>query len=132
MEKTLEDRTLRARIICGAVAIAMGAVALGVNWPYLFGPGTGDPGAAWLSALGGVLGVAIGCWILAGPRSKGERLVLTTSRGRIAYGVAVFLVCLALLVGGLTLDQPTTSTGLPALLAGNAFLLLFVPNEQNR
>lgn len=130
MEKTLLDRTRRARIACGTAAVVMGAVALGVNWPYLVGSREGDPVAAWLSAVGAVIGLAVGSWILAGPRSKGERLVLSSSRGRLRYGAVITVVCVGLFIAGLLLEQPTTSTGLPALLMANAFLTLFVRDGQ--
>ena len=125
-------RTLRARVICGVLALAMGAVPLAVNWPYLFGASGEDRISAWLSTAAGIITMGAGIYLLAGPRTRGRANVLTREGWRYWYAGGVLTVCLALLVGALFLDQPTSSTGVPALLVVGPLLQLFVSQDEAR
>lgn len=100
--------------------IAMGTVSVAVNLPYLPDGGGWDPGVPWVAAGCGVLGIAGGIWCLVQHWRTPEATGLVLQEGGY-YGFNLIMlgVCVALLLAGLALSQPTISTGLPSMLAVN-------------
>ncbi|MCC3275689.1 MULTISPECIES: hypothetical protein [unclassified Arthrobacter] len=129
MEKTLEARTARARLLCGLASLAVGSVPLILSWPYLF-TGGDEQISAWLASAAGLIAVGTGVWLLTGARSRGEEQVLTQDRSRTGYAAVMIGVCVLLLAGSLSLDQPTVSTGVAPLLITNCFRMLFERDER--
>ena len=126
MGATTGRRTKQVQLLCGLLAIGMGLVSVVANWPYLLGTTGEDRWVAWFAAASGAAAIAVGAWLLRGPRSHGKALVLTRRQWR--YGFAALMVSLlaALMVWSLSLTQPQAITAVPALLVSTFLLQLFV------
>ena len=113
-------RTRRAMLSATVLLLVTGTVSVAVNLPYLPDGGGWDAGVPWVSAGCGVAGIAGGTWCLVQYRRamQGSGLILQKG-GYYGFNLIMLGVCVALLLGGLTLSQPTTSTGLPSMLAVN-------------
>ena len=109
----------------------MGTVSIAVNLPYLPDGAGRDPVAPWVSAGCGVAGYAGGIWCLVQYRraTQGTGLVLRNGGG-FRFGVIMLGVCIALLLAGLAVSQPSVSSGLPSLLAVNFARSLFIPRAE--
>lgn len=123
-------RSDRAMLAAGLLLLAMGTTSVAVNLPYLPDGGGWDAGVPWVSAGCGAVGFACGIWCLVQFRRTSENtgLVLRNGGG-FKFGVIMLGVCLALLLAGLALSQPSVSTGLPSLIAFNFVRTLFVPRR---
>jgi len=117
-------------LAAGLLLLAMGTVSVAVNLPYLPDGGGWDAGVPWVAAGGGVAGFACGIWCLVQfwRTSEVTGLVLR-SGGGLTFGVIMLGVCIALLLAGLTVSQPSVSTGLPSLIAFNFIRSLFMPRR---
>ena len=124
------SRSDRAMLAAGLVLLAMGTVSVAVNLPYLPDGGGWDAGVPWVAAGCGVVGFACGLWCLAQSWRTSEvtGLVLRSGGGPM-FGVIMLGVCIALLLAGLTVSQPSVSTGLPSLIAFNFIRSLFTPRR---
>lgn len=124
------SRSDMAMLAASLVLLAMGTVSVAVNLPYLPDGGGWDAGVPWVAAGCGVVGFACGLWCLAQfwRTSEVTGLVLR-SGGGLTFGVIMLGVCIALLLAGLTVSQPSVSTGLPSLIAFNFIRSLFTPRR---
>lgn len=123
------QRTLAARLVCGVILLAMGAVPLIMNGQYLFGGDWDDVLSAVLSVVTGLVAVGVGIYLLAGPRSHGKARVLTDAGSRRTFAGMMFALCTILLIGSLFVEHPSVSTGIPGLVLTNSFLQLFVSGD---
>lgn len=124
-------RSKRALMILGPLLVLMGTVTIAVNLPYLPDGGGQDPVVPWIAAGCGVFGIAGGIWCLVQYRRVAETSGLVLREGGYRTFNQIMLgVCVALLLTGLALDQPTISTGLPSLLAFNFARSLFQPRSE--
>lgn len=126
MDRTAARRTKQVQLLCGLLAIGMGLVSVVANWPYLLGTTGEDRWVAWFAAGSGAATIAVGAWLLRGPRSHGKTLVLTRRQWR--YGFVALMVSLlaALMVWALSFPQPQAITAVPSLLVITFLLQLFV------
>lgn len=126
-----DARSRRALLILGPLLILMGTVSVAVNLPYLPDGDGWDAAVPWVAAGCGVFGIAGGVWCLVQYRRVPEAtgLVLLREGGYRTFNQIMLGVCVALLLAGLALDQPTISTGLPSLLAFNFTRSLFEPRS---
>lgn len=119
-------RSRRTLLLLGLLLLLMGAVTVAVNLPYLPDGDGYDAAVPWIAAGCGVFGAAGGIWCLVqyrrGPEATG--LILRDGGSRM-FSAIMLGVCVALLLAGLALDQPTISSGLPSLLAVNFTRNLF-------
>lgn len=114
------SRSDMAMLAAGLVLLAMGTVSVAVNLPYLPNGGGWDAGVPWVAAGCGVVGFACGLWCLAQSwRTSEVTGLVLRSGGGLMFGVMMLGVCIALLLAGLTVSQPSVSTGLPSLIAFN-------------
>ena len=107
-------------LLLGMLLVLMGTVSVAVNLPYLPDGDGWDAGVPWVSAGCGVAGLAGGIWCLVQYRRarQGSGLILQKG-GYYGFNLIMLGVCVALLLAGLTLSQPTISAGLPSMLAVN-------------
>ena len=126
-----DARSRRALLILGPLLVLMGSVTIAVNLPYLPDGGGRDLVVPWIAAGCGVFGIAGGIWCLVQYRRVSETSGLVLREGGYRTFNQIMLgVCVALLLAGLALDQPTISTGLPSLLAFNFARSLFQPRSE--
>jgi hypothetical protein len=104
----------------------MGLVSVAANWPYLLGTTGEERWVAWIAAGCGAGAIAVGAWLLIGPRRRGSPMVLTRRQWRYGFAAVMATVCAALLVAALSAPQPQVMTGGSSLLVLNFLLQLFV------
>jgi len=128
---TEDTRTRRAMLIAALLLLLMGTVSITVNLPYLPDGDGWDAGVPWVSAGCGVAGLAGSIWCLVQywRATQGTGLVLRKGGG-FRFGVIMLGVCIALLLAGLAVSQPSVSSGLPSLLAVNFARNLFIPRAE--
>ena len=126
MDGTANRRTKQVQLLCGLLAIGMGLASIVANWPYLLGTTGDDRWVAWVAAACGTAAIAVGVWLLRGPRSRGKALVLTRRQWRYGFAAVMVPFCAALMVAALSLTQPQMMTGVPSLLVSTYLLQLFV------
>lgn len=127
---TMQDMVDRlekpVRLLCGLLAVGMGLVSVAANRPYLLGTTGEDRWVAWIAAGCGAGAIAVGAWLLIGPRSRGRPMVLTRRQWRYGFAAVMVTVCAGLLVAALSAPQPQVMTGGSSLLVINFLLQLFV------
>lgn len=126
MGATTGRRTKQVQLLCGLLAIGMGLVSVVANWPYLLGTTGEDRWVAWFAASSGAAAIAVGAWLLRGPRSHGKALVLTRRQWRYGFAAVMVAFLAVLMVGALSLTQPQVMTAVPSLLVITFLLQLFV------
>lgn len=131
-KNSMDHLTKPVRLLSGFLAASTGSVSVAANWPYLLGTTGEDQGVAWVAAGCGMAALAVGVWLWVGPRSRGKALVLTRRRWRYGFAAVMTTMCAGLLVAGLNTAQPSLTTGVPALLALNPLLQLFVPQGSEK
>lgn len=126
MGATTDRRTKQVQLLCGLLGIGMGLASVVANRPYLLGATGEDRWVAWFAAASGAAAIAVGAWLLRGPRSHGRALVLTRRQWRYGFTAVMVSFCAVLMVGALSLTQPQVMTGVPSLLVITFLLHLFV------
>lgn len=126
MDHTTGRRTKQVQLVCGLLAIGMGLASLVANWPYLLGTTGEERWAVWVAAGCGAAAIAVGVWLLRGPRRRGRALVLTRRQWRYGFAAVMVPFCAALMVAAFSLTQPQVMTGVPSLLVITFLLQLFV------
>ncbi|MEX5295708.1 hypothetical protein QYM41_10540 [Kocuria sp. CPCC 205268] len=126
MGATTGWRTKQVQLLCGLLAIGMGLMSVVTNWPYLLGTTGEDRWVAWFAAVSGAAAIAVGAWLLRGPRSHGKTLVLTRRQWRYGFAAVMVAFLAVLMVGALSLPQPQVMTAVPSLLVITFLLQLFV------
>ncbi|MFF0990119.1 hypothetical protein [Kocuria nitroreducens] len=126
MGGTRDRRTKQVQLLSGLLAIGMGLVSVVANWPYLLGATGQDRGVAWFAGGSGAAAIAVGAWVLRGPRSRGKDLVLTRRQWRYGFAALMVSFLAALMAAVLSLPQPQVLTGVQSLLMITVLLQLFV------